>query len=163
MSAIPITRYKNWTRTTAECDLLGLRRDPVVERSTADLVAEADHAGDGGPAVLAEPAVRTAAARAGARAAVRRAEVRVREAGVAGQDRGRRVSARVYASNAQPTRARLALRTSCDILPGALSRKFLSISGYLQKRSGDFTQPQCATLIECRFLFFLPLGRAVHW
>ena len=73
-------------RTAAKRNLLRLRGDPVGERRAANVVPEADHARDGGPAVLAEPPVRAAAARARANTAVGRARVGVGEAAVARED-----------------------------------------------------------------------------
>ena len=78
-------------RTTPERDLLRLRRHPVGQRCAANVVPESDHAGDGGPAVLTEPAVRPAASRAGASPAIGRARVGVGEAAVRGQNGGRAV------------------------------------------------------------------------
>ena len=59
-------------------------RDPRL----ADGVVERDHAGHGGPPVLAEPPLRASGARACPRPAVRRAGVTVRAGeAVAGEDR----------------------------------------------------------------------------
>ncbi len=80
-------------RTTAKRDPLALRGRPVRHRRAADGVAEPDHTRDRLPAVLAEPPVRAAAARACACAAVRRAGVRAGEA-VAREDGGRAVRVR---------------------------------------------------------------------
>ena len=77
-------------RTTTERDPLVRRRDPLRQRRIADGVVEADHARDGRPAVLAQPPVRAALARARSRAAVRRAIIGAAEA-VAREDRRRPV------------------------------------------------------------------------
>ena len=64
-----------------------MRRHPVGECCAAYVVSEADHAGDGDPAVLAEPAVSTPGTGAGAYAAVGRARIGVGEARVRREDR----------------------------------------------------------------------------
>ena len=48
-------------RTSPECNPLRARSDPVRDPRLADGVVERDHAGHGGPPVLAEPPLRAAA------------------------------------------------------------------------------------------------------
>ena len=73
----PPPNAKTIARTAAKRDPLPLRGRPPRHPRAPHGVPEADHARDGRPAVLAEPAVRARAARARARAAVGRALVRV--------------------------------------------------------------------------------------
>ena len=99
------------TRTATKRDPLLLRRHPVRHPRAPHGVPESDHTRDSLPAVLAEPAVRPQAARARARAAVRRARVCVGD-----------VVAREDGRGAVRVREREDVREGVDVRVGAAAQ-----------------------------------------
>ena len=76
---LPVRKWNGVGHTTTERDLLRSWSAPVGDLRVPNGVAETDHAGDGLPTMLAEPAVGTAVARACTRSAIGGTSVGARE------------------------------------------------------------------------------------